>query len=120
MEPSSAEGRRAERLAHPPLMLSGLRAIVHDISASGICIHTSEQLQPGERLELMLTDAEVFHSAELCAEVRWIRRDQVGLQFVELDRQQREWLAARLANWHASGAGKTGMTKRMDGVSWSW
>lgn len=101
-------------------MVSGLRAVVHDVSRGGICLHTSDSLTPGEKLELLLTDTDVFHSAEIRAEVRWSARGQVGLQWVDLDRRQREWLESRIRDWDATAESRKGMAKRVDSINWSW
>lgn len=112
------EGRRYPRVERPPLILSGMPAVVHDVSEGGICLHTRESPPSGQRVDLLLTDAQLYHAQELRAEVMWCRPGQVGLRWVDLTRPQQEWLCGRVTEWSRETPGARKAQPEV--ITWGW
>lgn len=84
--------------------LQGFKALSSDISATGIRLVVTEELQVGSHLELMLNfDDYNFPSVKLVAEVVWCRaRDTgsyfAGMRFVEMSDHDRQ-IAESYIDW---------------------
>lgn len=96
-----AERRQHPRLVNPPVHVSGPRVSINDLSLGGIHLVGAGPAEVGERMELILTDAETHYTETLEAEVMWRRRDAAGLRWVDLTERQTQWLEQRMATWTA-------------------
>jgi hypothetical protein len=92
--------RRAHlRIPAPPVLVEGQWIGVYDIGMGGICLAHAAPLRRGMRVELTVTDGLVYNSHCLTAEVMWCSRGRVGLRWVDLSEEQREWLEERCREW---------------------
>lgn len=93
------ENRREHpRIPEPPLHVSGL-GLVRDVSMGGMSVFLEGPCRCGEKYEVILTDATVFHTKSLMAEVVWAAGRTAGLKWVDLSDDQKRWLAARFHEW---------------------
>ena len=86
----------------PPLQVSGLRAVVHDVSRNGICLIVPEPVARGERFRLQLTDTLDFCSRTMDSEVVWFSHNRAGLRWVDLTPADDQWLLERFQAWMRS------------------
>lgn len=96
--------RRDPRVREPPLRVTGLPALVCDVSLGGVRLALRSALEVGEQVRLVLVDEEDGTTQELTAEVRWCRRNQAGLRWAELGSAEKEWLDRRISRWRTEGA----------------
>lgn len=100
--PEAIEERRIHpRLVNPPVHVSGPRVSINDVSLGGIHLIGAGPAEVGERMELILTDAETHYTETLEAEVMWRRRDAAGMRWVNLTERQTQWLEQRMDCWTA-------------------
>lgn len=92
---TGADRRQFERVPVPTAVASGWDKVV-DLSMGGACLQGMESIQQGEKVDLILTDANLFHTAMIEAEVVWKNADRVGLRWLQMDDREHEWLRARL------------------------
>jgi len=66
-----------------------------DLSEGGVCLVSTERLEPGARVRLKIILEKLKDEFELSGEVCWCRQDRVsselflvGAQFVDLDSEQ--------------------------------
>ena len=66
-----------------------------DLSEGGVCLISTERLEPGARVRLKIILEKLKDEFELSGEVCWCRQDRVsselflvGAQFVDLDSEQ--------------------------------
>lgn len=78
-----------------------LEAFSANISAGGLCLRSSVPHQVGEALQLELELSAEEQHLELEGVVAWVRRDTMGVRFVNLsvaDRERLLELSGRLAS----------------------
>jgi len=97
--PVHDERREHLRIPEPPAEVSGDWMGVVDISTGGICLNSRAPLTPGEELTLIVTDAELYYTESLDAEVMWSTGERVGLRWTGLNEKQEEWLEERCRRW---------------------
>ena len=99
----STEGRDRRRVSRhdggPPLRVSGLDALVHDVSRAGVCLQVYQAVQPGTRFALVLTDALSGSSQRMEAEAVWWAGDRAGFRWVGLTPEQDRWLLRCFQSW---------------------
>lgn len=98
----AAERRRHPRVECPPVRVSGLRAIVHDIGRGGIGLQTRAALKEGERIRFVLEDTMSRTSQELQAVVVSVEGQRADCRWVSPTAAQDSWLRDRLAAWFAA------------------
>jgi len=97
----AGDRRQHPRIVHPPVHVSGPRVAINDVSLGGVHLIGAGPAEVGERMELILTDADTHYTETLEAEVMWRRRDAAGLRWVNLTDRQAEWLEQRIDSWTA-------------------
>lgn len=97
-EEDYANRRVHPRITEPPLHVSGL-GVVRDVSMGGISVFLETSCRAGEQYEVILTDATSYYTKSLMAEVVWAAGRTAGLKWVDLDDEQRRWLAGRFNEW---------------------
>jgi hypothetical protein len=104
LEPQSAnaaetDNRRAHsRVAEPPLLVSGVDQ-VRDISAGGMSVKLFRPLSPGATDELILTEANCYHTRSMKAQVVWAVGRTAGLKWVDATAEEIAWLEGRISEW---------------------
>jgi hypothetical protein len=97
------ERRRSPRHADcPPLQVVGLKAIVHDVSRTGVCLVVEDLLETGTRLGLVLQDALNHSRQAFDAEVVWTMSGRAGLRWLNLTPEQDRWMFDRFRAWLAA------------------
>ena len=90
--------REHPRIPEPPLYVSGL-GLVRDVSMGGISVFLEGSCRSGEQYDVVLTDAALFHTKSLKAEVVWASGRTAGLKWVDLSDDQLRWLKGRFSEW---------------------
>lgn len=112
-----AARRQHPRISTPPLRVSSLPARIHDVSHGGVSLTLHSQVHTGDRLQLLLTDALVYWTQELEAEVVWEREGRVGMRWVALSEAQEKWLEDRFRAWEKER--EAGTDQPLDELRWS-
>lgn len=112
-----AARRRFPRFAVPPLRVSSLPARVMDVSRGGLSMTLYSSVKPGDRLNLLLTDALVYWTQELEAEVVWADHGRVGMRWIGLSEDQERWLDDRFQAWQKER--EAGTDEPLDVIRWS-
>lgn len=74
-------------------------------------------VKPGDRLNLLLTDALVYWTQELEAEVVWSEHGRVGMRWIGLSEDQERWLEERFQAWQKER--EAGTDQPLDFLRWS-
>ncbi len=93
------ERRAASRHGGPPLIVTGIRGTVHDVSRGGICLVLEEPAECGSRHTLVLRNALDATSQRVEAEAVWHSGDCTGFRWVELTPEQDLWLLNCFRAW---------------------
>jgi hypothetical protein len=118
-ENSGANRRQFPRIEEPPLHVSGVWATVDDVSCGGVCLKVPQPVARGSRLPLILTDAHMYFSQEVEAEVMWCSGPRAGLRFVNLTDDQQEWIEQRLLAWERDGGARRPQAGE-ETIRWGW
>ncbi len=100
--PLDEDRRLHHRHVDPPVWVSGPSVVVKDVGLGGISLECEHTARPGDRYELILTDAVFHYTESLEAEVTWCTPDALGLRWIDLTTRQWDWLVTRLDHWIAN------------------
>ena len=78
-------GRLSHPVAVPSTSIPGLEAVARDLSESGVCLVSTQEVPLGNRLELSLRFRESDFPVRFVGECRWSRKPEDGPYEIGLD-----------------------------------